>query len=174
MSQANDFEELVRACHGELFAVVLSRYPDRESAKDVLQDVLLSAWSIREKLLALPEVERRRYLFAMARNRAIDECRRLSRPGPSVHGISDTIERVAAPAPAIDDRMPILDACLRRLRPKDRELLLLATLAGLDSQSIADRIGSTPSTVRSRLSRIRQQLRECVADTMERDDRVGR
>jgi RNA polymerase sigma factor (sigma-70 family) len=173
MSQVSEFERLARACHGELFAVVLARCGNRESAKDLLQEVLLAAWRNRETLLALSAEDRRRYLFAIARNRAIDHARRKSRQSVAVLNIAEGDEPAAPSSVSMDERIGMLDQCMNCLPPDDRELLMLSTLGELDSQAIADRLGSIPSTIRSRLSRIRQQLRNCITAKMERPTHVG-
>jgi RNA polymerase sigma-70 factor (ECF subfamily) len=172
MSQPEEFESLVRACQGELFALALARLADRESAKDVLQEVLLSAWQHREKLLALPCLDRRKYLFAMTRNRAIDHGRRLARHASTEQSVGESSEWPAPISPS-NERLDSLENCLSRLHADDRELLMLSTIGGLDGQQIADRLGSHPSTIRSRLSRIRRQLRECITAKLERTHRVG-
>lgn len=69
---------------------------------------------------------------------------------------------------------PRLAAALARLRPRDREVLLLFAWAGFGYQEIADALGIPTGTVRSRLSRTRRRLRTLLdaqaaaaAETME-------
>ena len=162
MSEAIDFAALARRCHGELLAVLLARSRNREVAKDLLQDVLLCAWRRRCTLLQLPPDQQRRYLFAMAKNRAIDSARQSKAP----LALTDIDPAAPAPAPP-DDRIDMLTLCIDRLPEPDRELLLLATIGGLDSQQLAERFDANPSTVRSRLSRIRSLLRDCITTKLE-------
>jgi RNA polymerase sigma-70 factor (ECF subfamily) len=70
------------------------------------------------------------------------------------HGGLDGVEqRVDAAA-----RAPAAAAALARLKPVDRDALLLLALAGLDYESIAIATGVPVGTVRSRLNRARRQL----------------
>lgn len=61
---------------------------------------------------------------------------------------------------------PRLAATLARLRPVDREILLLFAWEGLGYAEIAAALDIPIGTVRSRLSRCRQRVRDELADAM--------
>ncbi|CAM3849432.1 RNA polymerase sigma factor [Kibdelosporangium persicum] len=52
-----------------------------------------------------------------------------------------------------------LATALAQLSPGDRDVLLLVSLAGLDNNEVAEALGIPAGTVRSRLHRVRKQLR---------------
>jgi RNA polymerase sigma-70 factor (ECF subfamily) len=70
---------------------------------------------------------------------------------------------------------PALAAALAGLSSGDRDVLLLVAVAGLDNQEVALSLGIPHGTVRSRLSRARQRLRESLggANPAESIDPVG-
>jgi len=53
----------------------------------------------------------------------------------------------------------VMAAALAELRPRDREILFLYALAGLSDAEIADALSLPRGTVKSRLSRVREQMR---------------
>ena len=62
-----------------------------------------------------------------------------------------------------------LDTCLRKLPPKSREILQLRYEQDLPSHSIADALGSTAEAIRIALFRIRNGLRDCIANSLARE-----
>ncbi len=64
-----------------------------------------------------------------------------------------------------------LDHCLQKLSDKARTLIELRYTQGLKPASIAEQIGTTPSTVSNALSRTRESLRTCIRRRHERETR---
>jgi RNA polymerase sigma-70 factor (ECF subfamily) len=62
-------------------------------------------------------------------------------------------------------RLAGLAAAITELPDGDREVLLLNSLAGLDTREIATALGIPEGTVRSRLHRVRRALRTISATT---------
>ena len=156
-------EQLLRDSQSELFAFLLGRLEDREDALDALQDVLLAVWRKREELGKLPFDEQRRYLYAAARNRAIDVVRsrltaqhRLTRP---LEEGNEPPGPAPQPLERVEQRVQKLNRLIARLDPDDRVLLHLYVVGGLNCNDIADRLGRPPGTIRSQLARLRQRLR---------------
>lgn len=68
-----------------------------------------------------------------------------------------------------EDRQRVL-AALARLDPEQRAILLLRDARGLDYDEIADVLGLAIGTVKSRLFRAREALRQSLEQGRERDD----
>jgi len=67
-----------------------------------------------------------------------------------------------ADLPAPDDPMLAVDVrdVLERLTPEHRAILMLRDLEGFDERSVADALGTSVGTVKSRLSRARDNFRK--------------
>ena len=67
-----------------------------------------------------------------------------------------------ADLPAADDPMLAVDVrdVLERLTPEHRAILMLRDLEGFDERSVADALGTSVGTVKSRLSRARDNFRK--------------
>jgi len=150
---AEAFERFHAAVAPRLWAYVRSHVPDRAAADDLAQEaftrVLASTFT--------PESEEHlvRYLYRTATNLLHDRGRGAAR-GTAVP-LEEAEGRATPPAASPAARVD-LERALRRLRPKDRELLWLAHVEGIDHQRIAELTGTAPGSVRVLLFRARQRL----------------
>lgn len=106
----------------------------------------------------------RAYLFAIARRRIADHFRRRTRaPVDLAH--SSIVDLRTGPATALDRqrRQELLHAALARIPLDDQIALELAYFEGLAPREIAGVLEINENTVRSRLSRARDKLREVLA-----------
>lgn len=144
------------------------RCDDPVDADDVVQEALVAA------VRALPELRSDAavgsWLFTIAR-RACGRLRRRRRHAPAEHEIVRDAEP-ASPTPTPDaataekELSATLDAGIRSLRPRDREVLLLRDVEGLSAPEVAEVLGLGIDAVKSRLHRARAALREQVAPTL--------
>jgi RNA polymerase sigma-70 factor (ECF subfamily) len=144
-------EELVRALYAE-HAAPLFRYAihlmsgDRQRAEDIVQETLLRAWQHPEAIADRPA---RPWLFAVARNLAIDSYRaRRARP----HEVGEAALEVL---PAPDDAERALESwavadALSALRPEHRKVLLETYYRGKSVGEAAATLGVPAGTVKSR------------------------
>jgi RNA polymerase sigma-70 factor (ECF subfamily) len=144
-------EELVRALYAE-HAAALLRFTlrmtdgDRQRAEDIVQETLLRAWLHPE---AIAERPARPWLFAVARNLAVDAHRaRKARPQEVGEGALNLV-----PVPDEADRVleswAVADA-LAALRPDHRQVLLETYYRGRSVAEAAAVLGVPAGTVKSR------------------------
>jgi RNA polymerase sigma factor (sigma-70 family) len=129
----------------------------------------------------------RNLLFAILDNVMRDACRRRSaqkRGGGHAPPVSldargwDASRPLGAGLLASDETTPtgaarakeLLALCRSVLAPAEWEVWKLAELEGLDSTEVAQRVGSTPGSVRSKVRRIRAKL---IAEIASREDAGG-
>ncbi len=144
-------EELVRALYAE-HAAALLRFTlrmtdgDRQRAEDIVQETLLRAWLHPE---AIAERPARPWLFAVARNLAVDAHRaRKARPQEVGEGALNLV-----PVPDEADRVleswAVADA-LAALRPDHQRVLLETYYRGRSVAEAAVVLGVPAGTVKSR------------------------
>ncbi len=151
-----------------LYRFIRARVSSDQVAEDLLQETMLGAWR------QLGNFDGRSrfgtWLLAIAKYRVIDWQRRESRQRPrqagsfddSETGLSDTLA-----APETDgDPVTRLDLGRRlmELGPEDRLLLQLVFDLGLDYQAAGRVLDIPVGTVKSRMYRLRRQLRAGLAD----------
>lgn len=161
---AHDFASLA----AEL-SPALRRYLRRYAGDDGLADDLLQETLIR-MARGLADFEGRAsvktWAFAIATRAAADHFRSPAHRAAIVE--LDEAEDVADPARGVDEQRAVdeMNACIRRVidsLPEDyRAALVLHDLEGLTAREAADVCGASVATVKIRIHRARQRLREAL------------
>jgi RNA polymerase sigma-70 factor (ECF subfamily) len=81
-------------------------------------------------------------------------------------------EKAAREIQAQDARREALQACIRKLRERDRELLRLRYEVDATTQSVAKTVGRSVDGVYKALNRIHYQLLLCVRHTLAQESRL--
>ena len=144
-------EAFIRALYAEHGGALL-RYAlhltggDRQRAEDLVQETIVRAWRHPEALADRPA---RPWLFAVARNLAVDAHRaRQSRPHEVGQAVLETL-------PATDDADRTLDSwavaeALASLRPDHRKVIVETYYRGCTVAEAATTLGIPAGTVKSR------------------------
>jgi len=149
--------------------VVASRLGEPQAVDEVMQDVALAAVAQRSPLLNPARAAVWLYRLAVrhvliyrrksGRQRSLVD-RYAARCAP---GAVDT-----APSPLAwlvqDERQKLVQDALRRLPPRDAEILVLKHTEGFTARELADRLGVAVATVETRLHRARHRLRLELAE----------
>lgn len=143
--------------HGVCLRLAHRYASDPSEAEDIAQDALLRAWRRRSTLR--DGACRNQWLATIVRNEAFRQHSR-ARPTPvatiELHEGADD-ERVLATVERAD-----LHAALDRLDERERQLLHLRYEEDLTQATIARRLGVPEGTVKVRLHRVRNKLREAI------------
>ena len=123
---------------------------DSEEAEDVVQDVLLRLWQMRDQLKMPIEPLAK----VLTRNRCIDFIRR-KKPATELT-IAIYQEENEAQRERIERMMKVIET----LPDLQQTILRLRHMEGMDSKEIAELTGSTEVAVRKALSRARQAVRD--------------
>ncbi len=160
------FTALVRAWQEPVWRFLCHLVGDRTTAEDLTQEVFLRA---HRSLHGVRERARfSTWLFAIARNAAIDLHRREVRGGAVLRLVG-----AASPAPAPDDDVA-LRLGLASLSPKLREALVAVEVLGLPYHEAARVLGVPEGTVKSRTFHARRAMVAWLQQTDEepRSDEV--
>jgi RNA polymerase sigma-70 factor, ECF subfamily len=133
---------------------------DAARADDLVQNCLLRA--VKKRHLFQPDTNLRAWLFTILHHQYVNDVRRGLR-----EGISIPVEDVAPvlTMPATQDATLSLrdfDRGMAQLSEEQRQVLLLAGLEGFGYDDIASILDIPTGTVRSRLSRARDALRQML------------
>ncbi|QUH04805.1 RNA polymerase sigma factor [Saccharopolyspora erythraea] len=161
------------ATFGRLFdeyAAPLHRYLARRTDESVADDLVAETFLVALRHRASYDPKRanvRSWLYGIATNllrkHMRKELRGLRATARMVHASEvTTASHESRVAETVDAHSSVSDlaAALAELSPADRDTLLLTAWGGLDSTEVADVLGIPVGTVRSRIHRVRRQLRK--------------
>jgi len=167
-------EQLYDRYSALVFSVALRVLHDHALAEDVTQEVFLRIW----RQPASFDPQRGRFiswLSSVARNRALDEQRRMTRRRRAEDQDEDPVLRLPAEGRGDD---PAREALLAEERLRVREAMLdlpdaqrtvieLAYFGGLTQTEIAERTGDPLGTIKTRVRLGMRKLREALTDFVE-------
>jgi RNA polymerase sigma-70 factor (ECF subfamily) len=142
------------------YARALTRAGDR--ADDLVQDTLVRA--LTKGHLWQPGTDIRAWLFTIMHNQYVNTVRREMRDSATVDIEQMSSTLAATTDPTAGRQLAELDRALARLPDEQREVILLVGLEGMAYESAAQILGVPIGTVRSRLSRGRDSLRELMGE----------
>ena len=151
------------------YARALTR--DFNAADDLVQDCLARA--LARVHLWQDGTNLRAWLFTILHNQYVNHVRRSAREGSAV-ALSESDSSLTS-RPSQHRRLELrdLDRALTALPDEQRAVLLLVGLEGMRYEEVADILNVPVGTIRSRLSRAREALREMM-DEHERRPMDGR
>ncbi|HTN73977.1 MAG TPA: sigma-70 family RNA polymerase sigma factor [Pirellulaceae bacterium] len=165
MTESDRYETFVRLFaqhHRQLYAYILAFEHDRAAADEVFQETSLILWrefaQFRTGAPFLPWATAISFnqLRKFWRQRKRDR-RMLSDP---------LLDQLALDAEALaeelDDRRLALADCLRKLPPRDRQLIDLYYGGKSTAGTVAEQMGRSVHTVYKSLQRVRGQLMDCI------------
>ncbi|HET9477595.1 MAG TPA: sigma-70 family RNA polymerase sigma factor, partial [Dehalococcoidia bacterium] len=164
------FESLYERHYRGVYDLACRMLRDEDAAADVVQTTFTNAWVNLQKRRVSGNV--RAWLYAIARNAAINELRRGRRNVP----LDESVDSQRLPYADLDrDRMPdpeqaVVDKEVAQLvwdsaaalNPKEYSLLDLHLRKGFTAEEMAGSLGMTRGNVHTTLFRLRRSLEESV------------
>jgi RNA polymerase sigma-70 factor (ECF subfamily) len=140
---------LIEASQDELVRFAFYRLGNRDDAEDVVQDVYVKAYRDRARRRHITRV--RPYLFRMVGNRCTDLLRARSREtGDPVAEEYACVGDDAFSSAAAHEEAKALSRLLGSIPQKEAEVIRLRAFSELSFAEIADAVGSSVPTVKSR------------------------
>ena len=132
-------------------------------AEEVLQEVFLKIWTLKEKLLQIRHLES--YLTTLTRNRSLNVLRRIALENSTEKELAidwaeehnETEERIL-----LDDFHRILNAGIAELPAKQRQVYQLCYQEGYKYEQVADQLNISPLTVKTHMQHALKFLRVYV------------
>lgn len=170
------FAELVERYQGQIVSYVCKMIRNYDDAVDLSQEVFLKAYSALDTYR--PKYPFPAWLFRIARNATIDEIRKrrletvsLDEPIETSEGSIDRDPPEERHGPEeivleseLEDRV---EAAMNELPDKYREPLVLRHAAEMSYEQIADALELPLGTVKTRIFRARETLRESLAGVLD-------
>lgn len=165
--RSHGFEELVRRYQRPITSYVFRMIGDYEASLDVTQEVFIKVYNSLSKYSA--EYKFSTWLYRIAHNAAVDHLRRSPTGNQSLEaqnpdGSYQLQIESKAPSPEQDHQrrewQTEIEAAVKCLPPAYRDLILLRHSKDLSYDEIAEVTGLPLGTVKNRLFRAREMMRE--------------
>jgi RNA polymerase sigma-70 factor, ECF subfamily len=154
-----DFDNVFLKYHRELLNLSFNILRDKDSAKDVVQDVFTNLWKNRQTLEFGGQIKH--YLFKATSHTSLNFLRNQKKS----HRLDDYNEVLSLAAPAGPESAGYQELELRirqaidRLPPQCKTIFILSRHEGLKYQDIAETLGLSIKTVESQMGIALEKLR---------------
>ncbi|MGB7624216.1 MAG: RNA polymerase sigma factor [Terriglobia bacterium] len=151
--------------HGMLFSFLLRLTGDRTLSEDLVQEVFVRLLKYRHTYRG--ESKFTTWMFQIARNLRVDHFRKHRREGDLNE---EEATDFASPDPTPGEQVVqnqearLVKDALSRLSPEKREVLLLTRFHNLKHEEIAEILGCSVPSVKARVFRAMQDLRESYSE----------
>jgi RNA polymerase sigma-70 factor (ECF subfamily) len=166
------FLTLLTPVQTRIYAFILSLCPNRVESEDILQETILTMWNKFDTYVSGTDflawaVTIAKYNVLTHRNKTKRSCS---------HFDEKTLELLQLQTPqflqTIDERLDVLDECVKKLPETSKTLVRLRYDKGLPTQTIAERFDLSTRAVYKKLSHIHNVLMNCIRLTL-RTERLG-
>ncbi len=171
-SPTPEFVRLLTASQSALYAFIVSLLGGVNDANDVLQEAnmkLCRKWSQYD-----PEQPFLRWAYAFARFEVM-ACRKRSQRSCLV--LDDALlatfaDEVEESSDDADRRLKVLETCMERMTPRQRELIAARYGRGEAVQDIASRLSRSENAMAALFYRLRKLLADCVQSVLGKEARA--
>ena len=163
MMPERDFETIYENYSRLVYWAAYRVLSDREATEDVTQNVFLSVLKNMDQVAEMSDAQLKGWLYRVSVNAALDAKRRSGKEvlsddplGPDVADIGGTPEDEIVE----DDTKAVIRSALASMNDKFREPLVMFYYSEMSVTEIADALGISEGTVKSRMARGRKELAE--------------
>ncbi|UVI29496.1 RNA polymerase sigma factor [Paenibacillus spongiae] len=155
------FQELYAGHSRKVFAYLLGRTTNKDTAADLLQDTFLRVWNRIDTAGHIHEDERLHWIFSIASNLVKDYYRKSATRKKADERIRAERAETAGDLSqwlAGKERFSELEAAINELPEELRCILLMKVIGGMNSFQIGDSLNVPAGTVRYRIAQARRLL----------------
>ena len=164
------FNELFREHEHKLYAFVVKVLRSDAQAKDIVQDVFLKLWTIREQLHEIENMDA--FLYRLTENKVYDYLRAAATREKTRQELWQRIRQGQAGDATPDfletkEYHTLLQQAIHQLPPQRKTIYLLSKQEGLKQQQIARELQISPHTVRNHLAEAFKSIRNYVKKNLQ-------
>lgn len=154
------FNELFHKYYGRLCDFATQFLHDRDAAEDVVQEVFVRLWDIRNKLVIRERISA--YLYKATRNACLNQIR----ADKNKHESIDNVDLPTNPDEKewVEDEefISYLNSCIDQLPGRSRQVFIMNRFEGVKLPDISDQLGTSVKTIKNQLWKSMQYLKTCL------------
>lgn len=157
--ELNKFKIIVLPLRERLLNISLKLLENREDAEDVVQEIFLKLWRIRDSLAEYNSVEA--LAVTMTKNLSLDKLR-LKKIQEDESVLQKIESGIKSPVEQLEqaDAVACIRILIERLPTLQQQIIRMKDVEGYELAEIAEITGTKIEAVRSNLSRARKKVRE--------------
>ena len=156
-----DFKIQVFPLKNKLFRLAVRMLEDHENAQDIVQEVFIKLWNLREKLDEYRSVEA--LAVVMTRNMCLDKLKAKKYPVENLDNLKVDLQETEMEINSeISEVVRKIHKIISTLPEQQRTIMQMRDIEGYDHGEIAEIMGMNENAVRVNLSRARKKVREVV------------
>jgi RNA polymerase sigma-70 factor (ECF subfamily) len=160
------FEQLFDQYWDHIYSVAYTLTKSRETARDIVQEIFIKIWLVREELPQKDSFPN--FLFIVARNHMLDELRKKTRESP----FTDQLQAYFRESPLEADQrllynesQALIRQAVNNLPEQQRQVYLLTRESGWSQEEIAQHLQVSKNTVKTHMTRALAAIREYLANS---------
>lgn len=160
MFDARTFKDTFLPCHKQLYITAYRLLNNRAEAEDIVQDVYVKLWNIREKLTGIDNPQA--YATTMIRNLCLDKLRSPAKRTAQTDATEALRSEWVDTAGQMDqkDELKMVIRLVERLPERQREIFRLRHFSEFTLKEIEQITGLNPVNIRVHLTRAQKNLRQ--------------
>lgn len=162
------FNELFREHEQKLYAFVVKVLRSDAQAKDIVQDVFLKLWTIREQLHEIENMDA--FLYRLTENKVYDHLRAAATREKTRQELWQRIRNAGDTTSDLletKEYHTLIHKAIHQLPPQRKTIYLLSKQDGLKQQQIASALQISPHTVRNHLAEAFRSIRNYVKKNLQ-------
>ena len=154
------YHKLFVRYYNRLCCYVYHVLENKEDAEDVVQELFLTLWSNRSKIVTGENVSG--YLYKMAKNQALNHIRKQTNYKTTLENREKQLSYYEENALETEEFRMILYGCINQLPDRCKEVLLLHRVKGMKQKEIADMLSISVKTIKNQIWASLQRLKRCL------------
>ncbi|ANH81841.1 hypothetical protein A8C56_13405 [Niabella ginsenosidivorans] len=154
------FNELFREYESKLYAFSVKMLKSDALAKDIIQEVFLKLWTIRNQIPEINNISS--FLYRITENKILDYLRAAASDQKKKDALWKRTDPVYSADPRNDleakEFHQVIHQAIQHLSPQRRSVYLMSKVDGLQRNQIAALMNVSPHTVKNQLAKAVQQI----------------
>jgi len=159
MQKEDDFIRVIKQNEGVIFKITTMYTDNRDDQKDLYQDVVYQLWKSFDSFRADSKIST--WMYRVALNTALTKLKKRKKMGHAVSIDKVIMQQTENYNPEFEEKLKLLYAHIKDLNVLEKGLMLLL-LEGKKYDEIAEITGLSPSNVGTKISRIKQKLKQQI------------
>lgn len=159
MQKEAEFVRIIKENEGVIFKITTMYTYNRDDQKDLYQDVVYQLWKSFDSFRA--ESKFSTWMYRIGLNTALTRLKKSKRMGNPVSIDKVILQQTENYNPEFEEKLKLMYAHIKQLNVLEKGLMLLL-LEGKKYEEIAEITGLSPSNVGTRISRIKQKLKQQI------------